>query len=292
VLLVSGLGVIGCADKPTPAPGGGEASPSSPGVSAPATPATRAAPAATTTEATPTNRDRLHQPFAEAVRGPDNPPNDTDRPTDETISKKPTAPIFEQVEKTWDSVRFTSAAGKKISYTARVETNLGVLVMELYPDLAPNHVRNFIALARAGYYDQLFFERIRHEKTLDGMEQTDLVEAGCPRGNGSTVTGSIGYWLKEETTPKEKLTHEEGTVGACRAEEPDTAATRFYITLNKASFLDGNYSIFGKVVRGLDVLRRIGQTPVIEDEEGIPRPLTPITILKVTIQEQEGAAHK
>src|SRR5262249_37981952 len=106
--------------------------------------------------------------------------------------------------------------------------------------------------------------------------------------------GSIGYWLKPEFNPE--LKHEEGTVGACRGEEEDTAACRFYINLGKAPTLDGHYTVFGKVTRGLEVARIIFKQPVRadeEDEEGYHRPEKPVVIRKVVIPppEAEAPAH-
>lgn len=233
-------------------------------------------------------RDRLHQTFGDAVRGADDPPpEDAVRPPDETISKKRVHRLLDAVRTTWDDIRFTTPAGKPIEYRAKVETSEGSIDIALFPEQAPNHVRNFVALAKAGYYDQLFFERIRHDRN-EMNQELHLIEAGCPLGTGAASTGSIGYWLKEEFTPAEKMSHDEGIVGACRGQEADSAATRFYITLGKAPFLDGSYSIFGKVVVGLDVLRKIGKAPVIIDDEGTSRPETPIVIEKVTITTREG----
>ncbi|MFO0844345.1 MAG: peptidylprolyl isomerase [Gemmataceae bacterium] len=233
-------------------------------------------------------RDRLHQAFADAVRGADDPPpGDAVRPPDETVSKKPVYKLLDAVKSGWDDIRFTTADGKPIPYRARVETSEGTIDIELLPEQAPNHVRNFVALARAGYYDELFFERVRHDRN-EMNQELHLVEAGCPLGTGTTSTGSIGYWLKEEFTPAAKMSHDEGVLGACRGEEPDSAATRFYITLGKAPFLDGNYTVFGKVVAGLDVLRKIGQAPVVVDDEGASRPEKPIVIRKVTVMTTEA----
>ncbi|MFM7148604.1 MAG: peptidylprolyl isomerase [Gemmataceae bacterium] len=232
-------------------------------------------------------RDRMHQAFAEAVRGPDDPPpGDAVRPPDMTVSKKPVYRLLERVKATWDEIRFTSPSGKPIDYRVVVETNQGNIEIALFPEQAPNHVRNFIALAKVGYYDHLFFESIRHDKNENG-QQLHLVEAGCPLGTGSTRTGSIGYWLKEEFTKPDKMSHDEGVVGACRGEEPDSAATRFYISLTKATFLDGNYTLFGKVVTGLDVLRKIGQSPVMVDDEGNTRPEKAVEIIRVSVDSQE-----
>ncbi len=289
VLLAAGLGIIGCGEKSRP----GASSSAEPAVAAASekeqqasTPSPQA-----NAETAPAQRDRLHQAFADATRSADDPPPaDASRPPDETVTKKPVHRILDAVKSSWDMIRFTSPSGKPLDYTAKIETNLGAIEIALFPEQAPNHVRNFLALAQAGYYEQLFVDRIRHEQNPMTGQELHLLEAGCPLGDGSTGTGSIGYWLKAELTPGDKMSHEEGTVGACRGEEPDSAATRFYITLNKATFLDGNYTVFGKVIAGMDILRRIGQSPVIVDDEGQSRPETPIVIQKVTIQQHEREA--
>ena len=239
----------------------------------------------------PIVRDAQHQTFADAVRSADNPPADAERPPDETVSKKQVHRILESIRDTWDAIRFTSATGKKIVYTAIVDTSAGSMQIALFGDLAPNHVRNFIALAKAGYYDQLFIEKSIHDVNQETNKEVHILEAGCPLGTGQTEGGSIGYWLKQEFTPGDKMTHEEGTVGACHAEDPDTAGTRFYINLTKAPFLDGNFTIFGKVVEGLDVMRKIAKEPVVHDE-GVSRPEKAIVIHKVTILAQEVETEK
>jgi peptidyl-prolyl cis-trans isomerase B (cyclophilin B) len=230
----------------------------------------------------------LHQPFAAATR--QDPPYDYPPPPDVTLTGKSVGKLYTEVVRTWDSVRFASDEGKRIEYTAQLETELGNIRLELRPDWAPNHVRNFVALARVGYYDGLLFERIIHQEsdTMPGA-QLDLIEAGCPQGAGEICMGSIGYWLKPEFSTQPRHT-EEGIIGACRGEEADTAACRFYITLNKAPYLDGNYSAFGKVTQGLDVARKIFQQPVQAEEgdiEGDHRPVKPVVIRKVHILTKE-----
>jgi peptidyl-prolyl cis-trans isomerase B (cyclophilin B) len=148
-------------------------------------------------------------------------------------------------------------------------------------------VRNFIALARAGYYDGLTFERVRFEKGEDGppLEQ---IEGGCPLGTGEAGQGHLGYWLNLEATEGQVL-HEEGAVGACRGFDLDSAGCRFYVCLCKAPYLDGNYTVFGKVTRGLDVARTIYRKPVVSedrDRDGARRPLTPVVIKSVQIEER------
>src|SRR5205807_10337779 len=145
-----------------------------------------------------------------------------------------------------------------------LETDLGLIEIELKPDIAPNHVRNFVALARAGYYDGLSFERIyRAESRGDAGATLEEIEAGCPLGTGDTAGGSIGYWLNPEFAAK--VSHVEGTVGACRGDAEDSAACRFYITLCKAPNLDGDFTVFGQVTAGLDVARKIFAGPTTDE---------------------------
>jgi cyclophilin family peptidyl-prolyl cis-trans isomerase len=291
VLIVAGLAAMGCGKQAKPEAAAPQEASSAVAQAAGKTDST-AAPAAV--QATPVKRDRLHQAFADATRAADNPPAEANRPPDETVSKKPVCKILDAVTKNWDSIRFVSPAGKKIAYSAEIHTSMGTIEIALFPEQAPNHVRNFIALALAGYYDELFFDRIREELS-EGKVVLRSIEGGCPLGTGEPHNGSIGYWLKQEFTPGGVMSNDEGTVGACREEEADTAACRFYITLNKATFMDGQYTIFGKVVRGLDVARTIYQQPVIiddQDRDGSRRPEKPIVIHKVTIHEHEMEANE
>jgi cyclophilin family peptidyl-prolyl cis-trans isomerase len=228
---------------------------------------------------------RWQQPFAKAIR--QEPPADWQRPPDLTLTGKSVGKLYTQVVRLWDTIHFTSKDGKPIAYTAFLDTELGTIAIALRPDLAPNHVRNFVALARAGFYDGLVFERTVHAKSAEQPEvEVEVLEGGCPLGTGDVGVGSLGYWLKPEFS---KETHDAGTVGACRGEELDTAACRFYIVLNKAPFLDGNFTIFGKVTQGLDVARRIFAFPVRNDPEYPEgdRPEKPVVIRKVTIRSSE-----
>lgn len=234
--------------------------------------------------------DDKHIPFDRATRGGEDPPTNSNPPPDVTASGKPVYKIYKEVLRLWDTIHFATPDGKPIHYSATVQTDLGNIEIDLRPDLAPNHVRNFVALARAGYYDDLFVDRICHEESEaePGKKQVfDSIEVGCPLGNGEPGNGSIGYWLKAEFPAADaKVTHEAGTVGACRNVEPDSGACRFYITLCDAPFLDGNFTIFGKVTQGLDVARIIAKQPTREYEEDVAgslRPDKPIKIKSVVI---------
>ncbi len=255
------------------------------------TPETKAEPAPGAFRA----NDPLHQPFALATYPDDDLPPNANRPPDDTIAGKPTHAVLQQVKSLWETIRFTTLDGKTIEYSALVETSEGSFEIELRPDAAPNHVRNFVALATAGFYDHLEFERVRVEKPDAAAAAAEItleqIEAGNPRGAAEEINGTIGYWLRLEPS---KLTHEEGTVGACLEGGPKSDGCRFYVTLSKAAYLDGNFTAFGKVKTGLDVARRIMTQPVAaEDREndGVRRPEKPVVIKKVTIQTRlTGAA--
>ncbi len=289
------LGMAGCSKEPAhtdDAPKGGDS----------ATASVAAGPATGTTDPTkpedlPPPNDEQHQPFAKATRRAEDPPPEMQPPPDRTISGKSVGKVYTEVVRLWDTIRFVNPQGQRLEYGATLDTDLGAIEIALRPDLAPNHVRSFVALARAGYYDGLCFDRIRDEKADDQPDKVlQSIEAGCPLGTGEPGFGSIGYWLNPEFPKAEaKVTHEEGTVGACHGNEADTAACRFYITLCPAPILDGNYTIFGKVTRGLDVAKKIFAQPHVEDEQddgGSHRPKTPVVIRSVIIHVHPAGASK
>jgi len=226
---------------------------------------------------------RLHQPFAEATIS--EPPEDWHRPPDTTLTGKSVGKFYVEVKNNWEQIRFVSPAGKPLAYWATLDTEMGEIEIALRPELAPNHVRSFVALAQAGYFDGLVFERTVHENGPDG--KLELIEGGCPVGTGEMGYGSIGYWLKPELHPE--IPNEEGTVGASHGEGKDTAACKFYITLSRCPFMDGEYTVFGKVTQGLGIARKILSLPVRDDSE-FPdgdRPVKPVVIRKVTIHTKE-----
>jgi len=232
---------------------------------------------------------RWQQSWADATRK--EPLADWDPPVT-TLSGKSVGKVYTEVRKLWDSSRLTSEDGKRLAHKAVLETDLGTVEITLRTDWAPNHVRNFLSLIRAGYYDGLVFERIHKEQSdTQPGEKLEMVEGGCPLGTGDFGSGSIGYWLKPEFNAQ--VAHEAGTVGALHEEEEDTAACRFYITLGKAPLLDGHFTAFGKVTQGLDVARKIFEQPVQQAEgaaEGSLKPVKPVVIKKVTLVTTEVEA--
>lgn len=218
--------------------------------------------------------------FAAAVS--EDSPEEQLPPPDQTSNGLSTGKVRLEVQKLWDQIVFTTAAGKKLAYTAVVDTEFGTVKIALRPDVAPNHVRNFVALARAGFYDGLVFERVI-EQQGDGPEsRLELVEAGCPLGTGEPGVGHLGYWLNPEFS--EAIKHEAGSVGACLNGAENTAGCRFYVSLSSAPAMDGSFTLFGKVTTGLDVVRTIAKQP---RTDGSPRPDKPAVIRKVTIQTRE-----
>src|SRR5262249_18272130 len=121
---------------------------------------------------------RYRQSFADATRA--EPPPDC-RPSDATSTGKSTGKLYTEVKRLWDTISLVGDDGKPLAFRAVLETKMGNIEIDLKPEIAPNHVRNFIALSRAGYYDGLLFEGVVHQASPDKPEiKTDLVVAGNP----------------------------------------------------------------------------------------------------------------
>ena len=118
----------------------------------------------------------------------------------------------------------------------------GEIAIEFFPEDAPKTVENFVTLAKKGFYDGLAFHRV---------EPGFVVQGGDPKGNG---TGGPGYTIKAEFN---KQKHDRGVLAMARSQSPDSAGSQFYITLGPAHFLDGKYTVFGKVTSGMDVVDKI-----------------------------------
>ncbi len=145
-----------------------------------------------------------------------------------------------------------------------------VMKAELYPEIAPNTVRNFISLIRKGFYNGLTFHRV-----IPGF----MIQGGCPQGTG---TGGPGYSIKGEFAQngvKNDLKHTEGVLSMARAMHPDSAGSQFFIMHKNAPHLDGAYAAFGKITEGMDVVDRIANTPT--DFRDCPK--TPQIIQSMTV---------
>ena len=129
--------------------------------------------------------------------------------------------------------------------------NGDVIKAELYPDIAPNTVNNFISLVKKGFYNGLNFHRI-----INGF----MIQGGCPEGTGM---GGPNYCIKGEfffNGVKNDLKHTEGVLSMARSMRPDSAGSQFFIMHKAAPHLDGAYAAFGKVIEGMDVVNKIATT--------------------------------
>ncbi len=136
----------------------------------------------------------------------------------------------------------------------RMVTTRGTILIKLFPKDAPVSVANFEKLVRKGFYNGLTFHRITD---LNPTEPSKIVQGGDPQGNGQ---GGPGYTIKGEFKSNgsaNPLTHVAGAVAMARSQEPDSAGSQFYICVNPVHFLDPNYAVFGRVIKGLDVAGKL-----------------------------------
>ncbi len=150
------------------------------------------------------------------------------------------------------------------------ETNRGTIKAELYPDIAPNTVRNFIELVQKGFYDGLTFHRV-----IPGF----MIQGGDPDGNGC---GGPGYAIRGEFYINgfaNDLLHTEGVLSMARSSMPDSAGSQFFIMVDNAPHLNGSYASFGKVIEGMEVAHEIALAPRNRND----MPHDPQVMLKVTV---------
>ena len=137
------------------------------------------------------------------------------------------------------------------------QTSQGVIKAELYPDVAPNTVNNFISLVKKGFYDGTIFHRV-----IPGF----MIQGGDPEGSGM---GGPGYGIKGEFASngvKNDLKHTTGVLSMARAQMPDSAGSQFFIMVADAAYLDGQYASFGKVLEGQEVAEAIVNAPRDRDD--------------------------
>ena len=144
------------------------------------------------------------------------------------------------------------------------------MVAELYPEVAPNSVNNFISLVNAGFYNGLIFHRV-----IPGF----MIQGGCPDGTGM---GGPGYSIKGEFTGngfQNTLVHDRGVLSMARTMAPDSAGSQFFVMVEKAPHLDGQYAAFGKVIEGMEVADAI----VSAKRDWNDKPRQPQRMKKVTV---------
>lgn len=128
--------------------------------------------------------------------------------------------------------------------------NGDIIKVELFPEIAPNTVNNFVSLVKKGYYDGLIFHRV-----IEGF----MIQGGCPDGTGM---GGPGYSIPGEFTWngfKNDLRHTAGVISMARSQHPDSAGSQFFIMHKDSPHLDGQYAAFGKVTEGLDIVNKIAE---------------------------------
>ena len=149
--------------------------------------------------------------------------------------------------------------------------NGDVMKAELYPEIAPISVNNFISLVKKGFYDGLIFHRV-----ISGF----MIQGGCPEGTGM---GGPGYCIKGEVAQNgvlNSLKHTPGVLSMARAMSPNSAGSQFFIMHKAAPHLDGAYAAFGKITEGMDVVDKIAQT----DTDFRDRPLEDQRIRSITVE--------
>jgi peptidyl-prolyl cis-trans isomerase B (cyclophilin B) len=145
------------------------------------------------------------------------------------------------------------------------------IVVELYPHIAPNTVKNFVSLVQKGFYDGLIFHRV-----IPGF----MIQGGCPQGLG---TGNPGYSIKGEFSSNgftNNLKHEKGVISMARSASPNSAGSQFFIMVAKSPHLDGQYASFGRVLEGIEEVDKI----VSVSTDFRDKPLEPQTMKKVTVE--------
>lgn len=149
--------------------------------------------------------------------------------------------------------------------------NGDIIKAELYPDIAPNTVRNFLSLAGKGFYDGLIFHRV-----IRGF----MIQGGDPDGNG---TGGPGYSIKGEFARNgvvNELKHTKGVLSMARAQHPNSAGSQFFIMHQDTPQLDGDYAAFGKVIEGIENVDKIAEMPT----DFMDRPLEDVVMKKVNAE--------
>src|SRR5512135_2585306 len=150
--------------------------------------------------------------------------------------------------------KFSKQEIKKMSTTkAIIETKFGSITLKFFPDVAPGHVKNFIDLAKKGFYDGTTFHRVIHGFMIQGGDPNSKNPDKQMHG-----TGGHGYTIKAEFNSKP---HKRGTLSMARAASPDSAGSQFFICVKDSPFLDRQYTVFGEVVSGMEAVDQIVSQP-------------------------------
>lgn len=174
--------------------------------------------------------------------------------------------VSENNDKSQDSI---TESGNLPIATIEIE-NYGTVKAELYPKIAPNTVDNFISLSNSGFYNGLTFHRVIKDFMIQG---------GDPKGDG---TGGPDYAIKGEFTSngfENSLKHTEGVLSMARSRQPDSAGSQFFIMTSTSSHLDGEYAAFGKVIEGMDIVKKIQEVKTNSND----KPIENVVIKSITV---------
>ena len=191
-----------------------------------------------------------NKPVAEETKKQETPPVTT--PTPKMV------PQVSQAE--MQAVTFKKGEKPRV----KLETSLGTIVVELWPDVAPTHCKNFVYLAQKGFYDSVLVHRV-----IPGF----VLQSGDPNGDGS---GGPGYTIPAEFSDHK---HIKGTLSMARTPDPNSAGSQFFICLAPTPNLDSQYTVFGQTVEGMDVVDKFNQVKTVAND----RPATPIYLLKAIV---------
>jgi peptidyl-prolyl cis-trans isomerase B (cyclophilin B) len=164
-------------------------------------------------------------------------------------------------EKKEDTAPTKKAEATSTNEVAVIKTTEGEMVVEFWPDVAPKHVENFKKLAKQGFYDGTAFHRIIKGFMIQGGDPNTK----DPAKEDQFGTGGPGYQINAEFNSRK---HERGVLSMARSQNPNSAGSQFFLMLGPAPFLDNQYTAFGKVIKGDDVLGKIGDTQVVASRGG------------------------
>jgi peptidyl-prolyl cis-trans isomerase B (cyclophilin B) len=180
--------------------------------------------------------------------------------------KSNTRPETEAAKEPFDAATVEAMAKQCVS----LDTESGLIIIEMFPESAPESVRNFLNLAATGLLDTTTFSRVVPNFVIQG---------GDLYSREDKITRAIGLRARK-VVPDEpnKILHERGIVSMARGDEPNTATTNFFILVDSASYLDGKFAAFGRVTKGMDVVDAINKADVVEE-----KPAKPVCIKKATV---------
>jgi cyclophilin family peptidyl-prolyl cis-trans isomerase len=164
--------------------------------------------------------------------------------------------------------------GKEMQIAGIISSNLGDIKLEFYPEHAPKTVENFRELANRGFYDGLIFHRIVPNFVIQGGDPNTRDLSNRTRWG----TGGPGWNIKAEFN---KNKHSRGTLSMARSQDPDSAGSQFFIVLKDSNFLDGQYTVFGRVISGMDIVDKIASLKT--DSSDAPVDTETAKMIKVTV---------